>query len=326
MSQIDAAILTDLPEYRNRYRDAASGDAAIIAATRLWPLASRDYDLQIMLLSGEGLSKCRDGIDALLSQLTPRTLLTVVCGEVEDGEPLAGDNVELLVFPGESVFELRARIPQIAREVGWIGLMEDHAAAQPGWVAAALAAIASAPDDQLAFTAAVSNDRSTTPWAWANFLFNFAFHWAPSAAPELPGTVTSLFFRRDLVGSRPFAVHAFESTVLGRTGPVRNDVLVDHKQQVNWWEASTHVFDNGLVAGSALRRHHNSPRRAMRQSVRWVLGGRQAAIAEALKQHPRYAELPPGTIGRVHWIGLCHSAGTIWGALFGAGRAQHRLE
>jgi hypothetical protein len=326
LQPLDATGITDLPEYRNRFRESAHSDAAVVEAVRLWPVASRDFDLQIILASGEGLSKCQAGIDSLVPQLTDRTLLTVVCGEAEEGAALAGENVEYVVIPGESVFELRARIPALAREVGWLALVEDHAAVQPGWVDAALAAIRSAPDDQLSFTSAVTNERSTTPWGWANFLFNFTFHWAPTAATELPGTVNSLVFRRDLVGSRPFPPHLFEMTVLGRIGPVHNEVLIDHKQVVNWWEASIHVFDNGIVAGSSLRRHHISPRRAVAESIRYVHGDRIKQIAEVLAAHPRRAELPADIVGRVRWIGICHSAGLMWGALFGGGRAQHRLE
>lgn len=317
--------ITELEEYRNRFRDAGSGDANVLASIRLWPLESRDYDLQIMLISAEGLSKCRAGIDRLLPQLNPRTLLTVLCGE-DEGVALEADHVELVVVPGASVFELRARIPEFAREAGWIALLEDHAVPHAGWVEAALRALRAAPDDELVFTGAVTNEHSVSPWSWANYLFNFTFHWAPVAADRLPGTVTSLVFRRDLFGRRRLPVHLFEMTVLNRQGPVEATMLADHKQQVTWWQASAHVFDNGLVAGSALRRHHPSPRAAAWGSVRWVNTGRLARIAEVLASHPRRSELPGNIVGMVRWIGLCHSAGVVAGAIFGAGRAQHRLE
>ena len=325
LAHLDPIRLTDLPEFRNRFRDAASSDAEVIEAIRLWPLASRDFDLQIMLISSEGLSKCRPGIEALLPQLRPRTLLTVICGE-DEGEAFAAEHAELIVIPRASVFQLRAQIPNMAREAGWIALLEDHATVHPGWVDAALAAIHAAPDDRLAFTAAVSNEHSISPWSWANFLFNFTYHWAPSAAATLSGSVTSIVFRRDLVGARPLPTHQFEMTVLGRQGPVLNTMLVDHNQPVGWWEATVHVFDNGVVTGSALRRHHIAPRGAVQDSLRWVNGGRLTEIAKVLEHHPRRAELPAGTLGRIRWIGLCHSAGLVWGALFGAGGAQHRLE
>jgi hypothetical protein len=320
-----ALRLTASPEYRNRFRDAAISDAEILTAVRLWPLADRDYDLQIFMVSGEGLSKCRPGIDRLLSELTPRTLLTVLCGE-DEGVPLEAPNAELVVVPGASVFDLRARLPEFAKEAGWIALIEDHAVPHPGWVAAALGAIRNVPDDSFAFTGVVTNEVSTSPWSWANFLFNFVFHWAPTTATTLPGTVTTLVFRRDLIGRRPLQTHFFEFSILSREGPVQAAMQVDHCQPVTWLEASAHVFDNGLVAGSSVRRHHPSPRRAVFESIRWVHGGRIARTSAALATHPRRAELPRNIVGMIRWIGLCHSAGVIIGATFGAGRAQHRLE
>lgn len=325
LAPLDPIALTDLPEFRNRFRDAASSDAGVIEAIRLWPLASRDFDLQIMLISSEGLSKCRPGIETMLPQLRPRTLLTVICGE-DEGEAFATEYAELVVLPGASVFEIRAQIPTLAREAGWIALIEDHATVCSDWVDTALAAIHNAPDEQLVFTGVVSNEHSTSPWSWAGFLFNFAYHWAPSAAPMMSGTVTSFVFRRDLVGGRTLSIHRFETALLGRLGPVLNTLLVDHDQPVTWWDATLRSIDNGIVTGSALRRHHIAPRRAVSELVRSVNGGRMAQISSLLEHHPHRAELPAGTLGRMRWIGLCHSLGVVWGALFGAGGAQHRLE
>lgn len=325
LASLDPIRLTDLPEFRNRYREAAASDAEVVEAVRLWPVACRDLELQIMLVSSEGLSKCRPGIDALLPQLRPRTLLTVVCGE-DEGVRLDAEHTELVVLPGASVFEIRARIPTLAHEAGWIALIEDHATVCSGWVDAALAAIRNAPDDQLVFTGVVSNDRSTSPWSWASFLFNFAYHWAPSASRMLTGTVTSLVFRRDLVGARTLPVHRFETEFLGRTGPVFNTLLVDHDQPVTWWGATLRSIDNGIVTGSALRRHHLAPRRAVSELIRSVNGGRMAHIADLLRRHPRRAELLAGTLARIRWIGFCHSLGVVWGAVLGAGNAHHRLE
>ncbi len=318
--------LTDLVEYRNRFRDALRTDANALASASLWPARSRDYDLQVMLISAEGLSKCAATIARIQPHLRPRTLLTIVCGDPEDGRQPEGEHIELVVMPGASVFDIRARLPTLLRESAWVALCEDHAVPDAGWVDGVLAAIAEAAPDQLAFTATVTNQHSTSPWSWASFLFNFAYHWHPSAASALPGTVTSLVFRRDLLGSLPLKIHEFEQFILGRVGPAYNSIRVDHDQPLSWWRASTHTLDNGIVTGSALRRHRESPRRAMRDMVGWVNGGRVAEIARVLATHPYAATLLPGTIGRLRWIGLCHSAGVVWGCIFGGGRAHKRLE
>ena len=161
---------------------------------------------------------------------------------------------------------------------------------------------------------------------WASFLFNFWQHWHPSAASQAPGTVGTSVFRRDLVGSRPLRIHQFEELILGRRGPVVNGFPVNHIQVTPWWKATARVFDNGRVSGSAIRRNSLSPSRTLKDAVSWAVGGRNREIALVLRDHPRAAELPSGTIWRVRWIALCHSAGAIFGALFGSGRAQKRLE
>ncbi len=318
--------LTELPEYRNRFRDAEATDANALAAARLWPLESRTYDLQIMVVSSEGLGKCQATLDRIMPELGPRTLLTLLCADAEDGTLLSGPNIEHLIMPGASVFELRARLPAVLKEVGWVALVEDHAVPHAGWVAAVEAAVRSASPDQLALTSTVSNHLSTSTWSWASFLFNFAYHWHPSAAIKLPGTVTTLVFRRDLVGRRPLPIHAFEQFVLGRRGPVPPGMVVDHNQPLNWWEASVHTYENGRVTGSALRRHHNSPRSAMREMVGWVNGGRIREIRTLLEQHPERDRLPRGTLLRMRWISACHGLGVVIGTIIGGGQSHRRLE
>lgn len=195
-----------------------------------------------------------------------------------------------------------------------------------GWVEAVLAAIARIGPDTLVFTGTATNYVSRSGWSWANFLFNFAFHLAPSAASELSSTVTTLFFRRDLVGRRPLGMHVFERDILGRRGPVINSIRVDHEQHTNWWQASTHVFDNGLVAGASARRLAPSGRHEALNMVRGEMGPRLAEIARVLAAHPARADFPASIMVQLWWISLCHSAGVLFGAAFGSGNAHKRLE
>ena len=320
------ARLLDEPEYRNRFRDAASDIDNARAAARLWPPDKRDYDLQIVIISGEGWRKTLPAVQRLWPQLGPRQWLSVLCGE-DDREAFPHfAATELRVFPGESVFQLRARLPTILREAAWVAILEDHTVPMPGWLDGVVHALEKAKLDTVAFTGTAANETSTSPWSWANFLFNFWSHWHPSAAAELTGTVATTIFRRDLVGSRPLKIYQFEEFILGQRGPVINDFPVNHIQVTTWWEATSHVFDNGRVAGSAIRRNSLSPSRTLGSGVRWVLGGRSKEIAMVLRDHPRFPELPPGTLARIRWIAWCHSAGAIFGALFGGGRAHKRLE
>jgi hypothetical protein len=318
--------ITDFAEYRNRFRDTDPGNDSALVSAQLWPIAQRDYDLQIAVISSEGLSKCLATVNRIIPELGPRTLLTLICGEAEDGQPLSGPNIEHIILPGRSVFEIRAALPTLLKEVGWVALMEDHAVPHEGWVAAVEGAVKDAPPDQIAFTSMVTNRISTSAWSWASFLFNFAYHWYPSASPRLPGTVTTLVFRRDLLGRRALPIHAFEQFILGRQGPAVAGMVVDHNQPLGWWTASYHTFDNGRVTGSALRRHQESPRRAMRNMIAWANRGRIREIRALLAQHPERAQLPPGTLMRLRWISACHGLGVVLGTVFGGGGAHHRLE
>lgn len=321
-----AAELSDSLEYRARFRDAAYTDTNARSSVALWPAQKRPYDLHIVIISGEHWPKCRPTIEALLPGLTDRTCLTVLCGEPESTPfPYAAPGrVELIEFSGQSVYQLWARLPGVLKEAMWVGALEDHAVPKPGWVEGVLETITTVGDDIFTITGGVAND--TTPWSWANFLFNFAWHWSPSAADSLPGTVATTLFRRDLVGIRPFALFRYEEIILGRRGQVSRRFAVNHIQHTNLWQASTHVFDNGRVAGSALRRNSPSPRRATWNMVSYVCTRRLGEIATVLRAHPRFGELPAGTLGRIRWISLCHSAGVLLGVVIGGGGAHKRLE
>lgn len=320
------AALVELPEYRNRFRDAEPGDDTALMSARLWPVEQRAYDLQIAVISSEGLSKCLATVNRIIPEMGARTLLTLICGEDEAGERLAGPNIEHIIMPGASVFQLRAALPTLLGEVGWVALMEDHAVPHEGWVRAVETAVREAGSGQVALTSMVTNQISTSTWSWASFLFNFAYHWYPSAASRLPGTVTTLVFRRDLLGRRSLPIHGFEQFILGRQGPAVEGMVVDHNQPLNWWSASYHTFDNGRVNGSALRRHRESPRQAMREMISWTNGGRIREISDVLEKHPERRQLPFGTLARLRWISLCHGLGVAIGTVFGGGGAHQRLE
>ncbi|KAF0125152.1 MAG: hypothetical protein FD152_2838 [Xanthobacteraceae bacterium] len=316
------AALTQSVEYRNRFREA--GNAA--EAASLWPNEARPHDLHIFVVSGDPWSKSEATLQRLAPRLGGRVVMTIVSGQ-EDPRPFpVQEGLELVVIPGQSVFQLRAKLPGLMKEAAWIVSIEDHSVPTEEWLDGVLAAIAVVPPEQLAITGTAANLDSTAPWDWANFLFNFYRHWHPSDAPELTGTVATTVFRRDIVGTRSFRIHEYEQFVLGRPMAVSNAFPINHIQRTSLWEASIHVLDNGLVFGSSLRRHSDSPRVAVMESVRWTLGGRMREIAEVLARHPRAAELPPGTVRRIRWVAWCHSLGVVTGALFGGGRAHLRLE
>jgi hypothetical protein len=321
-----AAALMRSVEYRNRFRDARREPDNAAQAASLWPTATRAHDLHIFIVSGDPWSKSEASVTRLAPRLGGRVVMTVVTGK-EDARPFpVQDGLELVVIPGKSVFQLRARLPELMKEVGWIVSIEDHSVPTEEWLDGILAAIAEAPPQQLAITGTAANLDSTEPWHWANFLFNFYRHWHPASAPELTGTVATTVFRRDIVGTRAFGIYEYEQFVLGRPMAVSNAFPINHIQRTSLWEASIHVLDNGLVFGSSLRRLSDNPRVAVVESVRWVLGGRMRDIAEVLARHPRAQDLPPGTVGRIRWVAWCHSLGVVIGALFGGGRAHLRLE
>jgi hypothetical protein len=319
-------LLLDSIEYRNRFRDADWSDGNARQAAALWPRESRPLDLNILIISGDPWSKARRSIDQLAPRLTGRMQLTLVCGQA-DATPFPDHpRMALALFPGESIFQLRARLPGLLAESGWIAVLEDHSVPTDGWLDAVMAAIEEADAETLAFTGTALNLESTSAWSWANFLFNFYQHWSPGEAQHLTGTVATALFRRDMVGVRPLPLFHFEEFLLGRQMPVRNGMTVNHVQHTTGWEATIHVIDNGMVYGASLRRSSPAPRRALVQSIGWVLGGRMRHMAELLRRHPAREQLPRGTLLRLRWIAWCHSLGVVKGALFGGGRAHIRLE
>jgi hypothetical protein len=318
--------LLDSIEYRNRFRDADWSDGNARQATALWPRASRPLDLHILIVSGDPWSKSHRSIDQLAPRLTGRMQLTLVCGQA-DTEPFPDHpQIALALFPGESIFQLRTRLPTLFAESAWIAVLEDHSVPTDGWLDAVMAAIDTADDDTLAFTGTALNLDSTAPWSWANFLFNFYQHWSPGEAERLSGTVATALFRRDIVGVRPLPLFHFEEFLLGRQMAVRHDMAVNHIQHTTFWEATTHVIDNGMVYGASIRRNSPAPRKAFVDSVRWVLGGRMRDLAGVLARHPDRSALPRGTLLRLRWIAWCHSLGVVKGVLLGGGRAHIRLE
>jgi hypothetical protein len=319
-------LLLDSVEYRNRFRDADWSDGNTRQATALWPRESRPLDLHILIVSGDPWSKARRSIDQLAPRLTERMKLTLVCGQA-DAAPLPDHpRITLALFPGESIFQLRTRLPTLFAESAWIAVLEDHSVPTDGWLDAVMAAIDAADDETLAFTGMALNLDSTSPWSWANFLFNFYQHWSPGEAERLTGTVATALFRRDIVGVRPLPLFHFEEFLLGRLMVVRHDMTVNHIQHTTGWEATIHVIDNGMVYGASLRRNSPAPRKALIESVGWVVGGRMKHMAEVLARHPAHDHLPRGTRLRLRWIAWCHSLGVVKGALLGGGRAHIRLE
>ncbi len=327
---VDAAELSrrllDSVEYRNRFRDADGSDGNARQAARLWPRETRPFDLHIVIVSGDPWSKSRASIDRLAPRLTGRMRLTLVCGQADTAPFPEHPRMTQSLFPGESIFQLRTRLPTLLVESGWVAVLEDHSVPTDSWLDAVMTAIAEADADTLAFTGTAVNLDSTSPWSWANFLFNFYQHWNPTEADRLTGTVATTLFRRDIVGARPIPLFHFEEFLLGRQMIVRNDMAVNHVQHTTFWEATTHVIDNGMVYGASIRRNAPSPRRASIDSVRWVLGGRMRDMAGVLARHPARGVLPAGTLLRLRWIAWCHSLGVVKGILFGGGRAHVRLE
>jgi hypothetical protein len=301
-------------------------DDEVRAAVGARPAAVRELDLHVVLSCGESWSKARRTIEAIANDLGSRHLLTVACGEEDPEPPPVLPQVEFRLFPGHNVFMLRALLPEIARDAMWVALLEDHVVPLPGWIAGLSRAMAEMDDDVLTFTGSATNQVSTSAWDYASYLFNFAYHWHPSAAAELPGTVATAVFRRDLLGHKRLARDRFEMTILPRRGPVHNGFPVDHVQFKGALFALAHSFDNGLASGGAFRDHAPDKWKAARQLTDWVMGERYREIASLIRAHPNHNKLPSGTLWRLRMVGWAHAAGTLAGTMFGAGRAHFRLE
>jgi len=322
----------DSEEFRRRRASALTDEAPTQTAPAGAPTDERPFDLQVIIPTADGVAKLRGLVDTLTTGAPLRTAVSVLDGSGRslEGTLERGDGrVEVHRFPGESVFHLRARVPTVARAARWVALLEDHNRVDRAWLDALARLLATAGPDDLAFVGPVANRTSQGRWSWASFLQTFALNWEPGHRFRMSSLVTNVVFARHLLGSRPFRLGYFETSLLPRLfehARFRSDLVLDHVQECGFRRATSIHFHNSRTLGAFIRAHPASLDLRLSHLVRTTLRDRVQELTRTIARHPLSPRLPRRTLLRVRWLALAHAAGLILGWSAGMGRSPWKVE
>jgi hypothetical protein len=283
--------------------------------------------VHLLLVTSDPLAK----INEVLRELAcppPDTRVTVVSGSTITDDDLALPGIQLERFPGETPFELRRRVPELAGDAQWLLLLEDHNRVDRTWLEQALAAMRAAPADVTTVRGGADNRTSTDAWSWANFLMVLGFHWTPFQGESPEPCFFNVALRRDRLPTARLQVGEFEVSSLSalEERQSQGDFSVDHVQFRRAPGVFFYHWCNGRVTGAAMRQHHPNGWRHVMRHARRIAGKRVRRLADVAHRHPAAERLPPGTLTRVALLSLCHAAGALYGGAFGRGDAARYLE
>lgn len=324
--QQSLSMLINSNSCRNRFRDAACTDENAYMSLALWPPVTRDYKLQIVIITKEGWSKCESMIDYFLSNMPNDFFLTIISGEADPTITPIHPRFELHVIQGKNVPELKILIPTFLKESEWVSCLEDHASPAPTWITETQAALANMQPETMAFTGTFTNFTSTSNWSWASFLFNSLNHWHPCASAQLTGSVGTTFFRRDLLGSSPTSFYHFEHYIFARKMQVIDKIQVNHTQHLSCFSAIYHNFIVAIASGASRRLISLKPIQDIHNHNKEVILEKVIHFQKPLARHASYSELPSGTSYRVGIIAICHCIGYTIGAIFGPLGSYEQIE
>jgi hypothetical protein len=284
--------------------------------------------IKVLVLTGEAPARICGFVDELLAAEDTDLEVMVVSGSRGWAEIPLGPRAALRLFPGESVFDLRRRIPMLAGGARWVILLEGHNKPVAGWQAGLRKQLAALPEGCDALLGYVENLTSTGVWSWASFLHTFAFHWRPDRDRPATPSVTNIAVRGARLPARTLRLGEFEVEILPglkATAAQAPGFALDHVQHLGWASASLNHWCNGRVTGALMASCLTRGSGVARRHARAVVTARLVEIDSFIGAHSSRHELPAGTLARVKWLALCHAAGALWGAQFGAGRAAERL-
>lgn len=283
--------------------------------------------IHLFLVTGDPISKVRRVL-AELADLPPDVRLTVLSGCTADPDEADIPGATLLRFPGETPFDMRRRISELAGDSEWLLLLEDHNHLDRSWLDRLRQVVASTPADVQAVLGGAENRTSTDRWSWANFLMVLGFHWTPRQIDAVEPIFFNVAFRRSLLPSHRLEVGEFEVHLLATLAvkPVAADFAIDHVQFRRFPGVLFYHWCNGRVTGAAMRRHHPDGWQHVVRHAGRVSTTRISQLATSMKRHPGAAALPPGTLARVALLSACHATGALYGGLFGPGDAARHLE
>jgi hypothetical protein len=283
--------------------------------------------VHFIVVTGDPLAKLAPVLRELVNRPSEAEV-TVLSGCAVTDDELTVPGIRLLRFPGETPFDLRRRVPEVAGDVEWVLLLEDHNHVDRAWLGRALASIAAAPKDATTVRGGADNLTSTDPWSWANFLMVLGFHWTPLQSEAVEPLFFNVALRRArLLGNR-LDVGEFEVKTLAllEEQPAAGDFPVDHVQFRRTPGVFFYHWCNGRVTGSAMRRHHPDGWWHVLRHAKRIVCKRTRQLGDVVRRHPAANRLPAGTLSRVAILSFCHAAGAIYGGIFGVGNAARHLE
>jgi hypothetical protein len=283
--------------------------------------------VHLIVVTGDPLAKIAPVLRELASP-PPEARVTVLSGCAVTDDELTIPGIRLLRFSGETPLDLRRRVPEVAGDVEWVLLLEDHNHVDRAWLGRALASIAAAPTDATTVRGGADNLTSTDAWSWANFLMVLGFHWTPFHGHAVEPLIFNVALRRARLRSNRFEVGEFEIKALAslEDRPAAGDFAVDHVQFRRAPGVFFYHWCNGQVTGAAMRRHHPDGWWQVLRHARRTAYERIRQLGDVVKRHPSANRLPAGTLSRVAVLSLCHAAGAIYGGIFGVGSAARHLE
>ena len=283
--------------------------------------------IHLFLVTADPLRKIADVL-AELAELPPGVRLTVLSGCAHDPEGRSIAGARVLRFPGESTFDMRRRIAELAGRAEWLLLLEDHNRVERSWLSRLRRAVKAAPAEVQVILGGADNCTSIDRWSWANFLMVLGFHWTPRQGEAGEPMFFNVAFRRTLLPAHrmeagEFEVHAMDTLT---EKSVASDFAIDHVQFRRFPEVFFYHWCNGRVTGAAMRRHHPDGWWHVLRHARRVGGTRVRQLATTIRRHPGATDLPAGTLARVAVLSACHAAGAVYGGLVGPGDAARHLE
>jgi|ERR1700688_1234742 len=226
-----------------------------------------------------------------------------------------------------SIFTLRAWIPTLSRN-DWLVVLEEHSLVTIATLDAIRSTIQNQTDiDLIVFLG--KNLTSVGPWGWANFLHTFALIWAPLDSSPPFSCVTAAIVRRAALETEA-ALREGEwelQTIPGIFARGRiaysNDIYIDHNRPLNAISGVLIAFHNARAGAGIGRSLERSIKSTLSEGWNAFIQ-RPPLLARALAA--RWSEVPPGTLWRMHIIGLVHLIGNVVGVFFGPGKSAHKID
>lgn len=288
--------------------------------------------LHIVIATAESPDKCALALTRIWPDLVPGVCLTVLSAQAQDAHSddmcRRFPGLRIHHHEGESVWHLRQRIDELVVGSTWLVLLEDHNLPHPGWLPGLLAEVRAADPGVDAVFGATSNQTSTGPWDWANYLAVLVFHWAPLASPSVFPLAFNAAVRVTSLPLAPWTLGALEQhfTGLSSRGRMSQAFVVDHVQYRAFPSVLGYHFANGRATGATLRTQLQRPLRQLVGHLAHVVLVRPKRGWQLIRQHPQRHELPCGTWWRWRLLLLTHACGATVGFVAGAGQSMWQLE